>query len=83
MFDVDHILPQKWGGLDHPRNYVVMHRSMNRSFKECLPEAKFSYIERRSDTVLRKVNEFTKDVLQSTQVQNAIKDYIENHMRPW
>jgi hypothetical protein len=26
-FDVDHAIPQHWGGLDHPRNYIVMPRS--------------------------------------------------------
>ena len=28
MFDVDHVVPSRWGGLDHPRNMVVMHRTM-------------------------------------------------------
>ena len=28
MFDVDHVVPSRWGGIDHPRNMVVMHRSM-------------------------------------------------------
>jgi hypothetical protein len=28
MFDVDHVVPSRWGGLDHPRNMVVMHSTM-------------------------------------------------------
>ena len=28
MFDIDHVVPSRWGGIDHPRNMVVMHRSM-------------------------------------------------------
>ena len=28
MFDIDHIVPRRWGGIDHPRNMAVMHRSM-------------------------------------------------------
>ena len=28
MFDIDHVVPKRWGGIDHPRNMVVMHRTM-------------------------------------------------------
>ena len=38
MFDVDHVVPKRWAGIDHPRNYVVMHQSMNRSFGDEKPE---------------------------------------------
>jgi hypothetical protein len=37
-FDVDHAIPQHWGGLDHPRNYIVMPRSLNRSFQAYIDE---------------------------------------------
>ena len=29
---VDHIVAHKWGGVDHPYNYFIMHRSANTSF---------------------------------------------------
>ena len=42
---------------------VVMHRSMNRSFKDVLPETKWYYLSHRKSGVLRRVAFFVKEVL--------------------
>ena len=63
MFDIDHVVPDNWGGINHPRNMVVMHRSMNRSFKDVLPETKWYYLSHRKSGVLRRVAFFVKEVL--------------------
>ena len=44
-------------------NMVVMHRSMNRSFKDVLPETKWYYLSHRKSGVLRRVAFFVKEVL--------------------
>merc|ERR1711998_428229 len=81
MFDVDHVVPSRWGGIDHPRNMVVMHRTMNRSFRDSLPETKWYYLEQRSAGILRKVAIFAREVYGSKQVQAAVADYIRNDMK--
>jgi len=83
MYDIDHVVPKCWGGLDHPRNYVVMHRSLNRSFRELMPQDKMQYIQRNNKTILRKVAQFVKEVNSSGQVEAAIKNYIENDLSRW
>ena len=37
-FDIDHIIPKCYGGVDHPRNYCVMASSLNRSFRSLMDE---------------------------------------------
>jgi hypothetical protein len=44
MFDIDHVLPVRWGGPNHPRNFVMMHSAMNRAFGADLPEYEMAYI---------------------------------------
>mmetsp|Transcript_7935 Transcript_7935/g.20338 ORF Transcript_7935/g.20338 Transcript_7935/m.20338 type:complete len:147 (-) Transcript_7935:137-577(-) len=83
MYDIDHVVPSCWGGLDHPRNYVIMHRSMNRSLRECMPEDKMAYLKKRDKGILRKVAGFVHDVLKSPAVQKAVKLYVETEMKDW
>ena len=83
MYDVDHVVPRRWGGLDHPRNYVVMHRSMNRSLRDGLPEDKMAYLNKRDRAVLRKVARFVDSVLKSKTVQGAFKTFVEKEMQDW
>jgi hypothetical protein len=78
MLDVDHVVPARWAGLDHPRNFVVMHRSMNRAFGSQLPETKWAYLERRSSNILRATSQFLTEVKESEPVKRAVKDYIAN-----
>ena len=83
MFDVDHVVPQKWGGINHPRNFVVMHRSMNRSFQEDLPENKLAYIEKSTRTTMRLVGHFFEGLFNSQVMQVAVKQHIEKQMPQW
>ena len=53
----------------------------NRSFQDTLPDTKWAYIESRSAGILRAVARFTQDVMQSKQVQAAIKEFIMNDMK--
>ena len=76
-------MPQRWGGLDHPRNFVVMHRSMNRSLRDALPENKMAYINSRDRAILRKVAQFVNDLLSSKTVQGAYKTFVETEMKDW
>ena len=77
MFDIDHVVPDNWGGINHPRNMVVMHRSMNRSFQDALPETKWYYLSHRKSGVLRHVALFVKEVLGSKAVKKAIESAIQ------
>ena len=86
MFDVDHVVPQSWGGIHHPRNYVIMHRSMNRSFQSSPPERKMAYLgadSAHSRSTLRKVCQFTTDIFDSRTVRDAIVQYIQKEMQDW
>ena len=86
MFDVDHVVPQSWGGIHHPRNYVIMHRSMNRSFGSQPPDYKMAYLgadSAHSRSTLRKVCQFTTDLFNSRTVRSAIVQYIQNEMKDW
>ncbi|KAJ3083601.1 hypothetical protein HK102_000989 [Quaeritorhiza haematococci] len=83
MFDIDHIIPESFGGINHPRNYVAVHRSMNRSWKDALPVWKMAYIQQEMEDmgksrhdVLSKVGDFSEDILKSRRVQQAIKNCI-------
>ena len=70
MFDADHVVPKRWAGIDHPRNYVVMHQSMNRrSMAYC--------------GVLRKVAEFTRRAFGSKALGCAMVQYLETDMDEW
>lgn len=60
--DVDHILPAAWGGLDHPRNYVLMPSSLNRSLKD-LVDPKVGFL---SNTELRAVQRFAQFMREQT-----------------
>ena len=78
MFDVDHILPESWGGPHHPRNYAVIHASMNRHFQEKLPEEKLQYILWGSgNAAMRNARNFCKDMHDSPQVKEAIKQFLK------
>ena len=83
MFDVDHVVPKRWGGIDHPRNYVLMHQSMNRSFGDNQPEVKMAYYGSQNRTVLRKVAEFTRKLFECTSVGAAITSYLLTGMDDW
>ena len=75
MFDVDHFLPDNLGGPNHPRNYVVMHASMNRTFQDLLPEHEMAYGQKHnSNTVNRKVAKFIRDM--TTQLAPARKKFF-------
>ena len=80
MFDVDHVVPKRWGGVDHPRNYVVVHQSMNRSFGEEQPEVKMAYYGR---SVLRKVAEFTRGMVGNKAMGAALLHYLQVDMEDW
>lgn len=54
--DVDHILPAAWGGVDHPRNYVFIASSINRSFGDDV-DAKMGLL---GVHVKRKAQEFAR-----------------------
>jgi hypothetical protein len=89
MFDIDHLLPESVGGMDHPRNYCVMHRSLNRSYGNSLAPEKAGYIatddEMRlayvgkhcSVAALRKTHEFARGL-----VKNHAATYIAD-MPDW
>eukprot|EP00964_Phaeocystis_antarctica_P153298 scaffold121499_cov63-Phaeocystis_antarctica.AAC.1 len=77
MLDIDHVVPKRWGGVDHPRNYVAMHCSMNRSFGSALPEEKWAYLGK---SVTRGVAVFVKGIYDSQVMQDAIEKYILNAM---
>jgi hypothetical protein len=50
---VDHINPDKLGGLDHPRNYLLMAKRLNSSFNcRDLPE-KFNLLNRHQQVLVR------------------------------
>ena len=83
MFDVDHVVPKRWAGIDHPRNYVVMHQSMNRSFGDEKPELKMAYCGVQSQCVLRKVAEFTRRAFGSKALGGAMVQYLETDMDEW
>ena len=80
MFDVDHVVPKRWGGIDHPRNYVVVHQSMNRSFGDDQAELKMAYYGR---SVLRKVAEFTRCAMSSNGVNKALTEFLVDKMDKW
>ena len=48
-------VPHRWGGIDHPRNFVVLHSSLNRSFGDIFSREKHEYL---SQVILKKVAEF-------------------------
>jgi HNH endonuclease len=65
--DIDHVIPKSMGGLDHPRNYVVMSRSLNRSFGADVDEKFFTL--GRTTTVAAKA--FVQGHLKATAGQRA------------
>lgn len=69
--------------LDHPRNFVVMHRSMNRALRDAMPEDKMAYLETSNRSLLRLVATFFDGILSSKPVQGAYKEYIEKEMPSW
>lgn len=32
VFEIDHFVPRRWGGVDHPENYVATRPAVNRAF---------------------------------------------------
>ena len=71
------------GGVDHPRNYVVMHSSLNGSFGEKLPEYKLAYIEAHAPSALRHVHQFVTDMRESPLSVAADRHYVTRQMKPW
>ena len=71
------------GGINHPRNYVVMHASLNRSFGERLPDYKFAYIETHCPMALRQVQQFVTAVRRSPLSIAAERHYMQKLLQPW
>ena len=44
LISIDHIIPQSFGGYDHPRNYIIMTKSLNSSYKDTSLDEKLSLI---------------------------------------
>jgi hypothetical protein len=70
-FDVDHALPAAWGGWNHPRNFFVLPRSLNRSFK-CIVDEKMSLV---GPQIIRQVQSFARlmRTLTAPQAEYALK----------
>lgn len=83
VFQIDHILPRYWGGPDHPRNYVVLHASINGSFAEKLPEYKMAFIEAHSPSALRRVHQFVTEMRNSPLSVAADRNHISTQMQRW
>ena len=83
MFDVDHVVPKRWGGVDHPRNYAVMHRSLNYAFVDRLPECKMAYLEAHSQNALRRVYEFVTTIQRSSLMNQALAVHVRDEMPLW
>jgi len=62
-FDVDHALPKAWGGWDHPRNYLVMARSLNKSLQDNIDE-KFALV---GPQITRQIQYFAQKMRQFTE----------------
>jgi hypothetical protein len=93
---VDHIVPVSWewagtehlcrptaGGVDHPRNYCAMHRSLNASFRDVLPENKMAYIERHSRNAMRRVREFVATIQGCPIMRQALRIHLRDRMPLW
>lgn len=44
FFEYDHIIPAALGGIDHPKNYMVIHRRFNKSFSNWWTREKADYV---------------------------------------
>jgi hypothetical protein len=53
LFSIDHIIPQSFGGYDHPRNYIIMTKSLNSSYKDTSLDEKLSLIGRAETRKLK------------------------------
>lgn len=43
-YQIDHIIAQKVGGMNHPYNYFVMHGTVNNLFKQFYTQDKLTYL---------------------------------------
>jgi hypothetical protein len=65
-FEVDHVCPKAWGGIDHPRNYALILRDANRHFRDSLgSNERFEYI---GSSIMRQVQEFMRWVREASEI---------------
>lgn len=77
-FDIDHILPKAWTGHNHPRNYMLLSSSLNRSFQDKLEE-KCALLPQR---LVRQIQGFAQGVVEETGqevINQAIARYLDKH----
>lgn len=57
-FNVDHIIPKFWGGIDHPRNYFLLCGSLNKSLGEWITKEKMAFIGKKNRAAASKFAKF-------------------------
>jgi hypothetical protein len=60
-----------------------MHRSLNASFRDTLPENKMAYIERHSRNAMRRLGEFVTNLRGCPVVRQAVRIHLRDRMPTW
>jgi hypothetical protein len=71
---IDHIVPQSMGGLDHPRNYLIVGKRINSHWWANVDE-KAAVIGR---SAMVKVHNFHKDYVNDPRVRATRAEYFRN-----
>lgn len=69
--EVDHAIPRRIGGRDHPRNYILMSSRLNGSFGGTCLDEKMAILD---PPLQRKVYEFARDAEKATKL--AFKAWV-------
>ena len=59
VWEVDHFVPKRWGGKDHPCNYVLMTREENRAHASYITASKTSSL---CPSCVKSISDFAKGV---------------------
>lgn len=72
--DIDHVIAHAFGGVDHPFNYVIMPKSVNRFFKEWLTPVKFVYVGHSVARTVKAMSRWVKETALKLLNFNAFAD---------
>lgn len=89
MLSVDHVIPASWGGLDHPRNYMLMAKSLNSSYADRNLAEKLALLRRGQQVLVRAfattakreakplIDKWLKDKLESRSTTKSTVEFIQ------
>jgi hypothetical protein len=75
-FNIDHIIPNFWGGLDHPRNYFIMCGCLNKSLGALISKEKIAHIGTHARSAASSYSKYMRQQMLDNGVDTNSQAYV-------